>query len=173
MENIFEIKPETELIIGLNKELKCLYTYNRFIKTDESIVFLVNTLYEATNMYQILLHYTNDVLLFPMDDFLTSEALAMSPELMVTRLETIQSIIRNEKKIIVTNLMGYLRFLPPKKLFIDNVLEIQINDERKIADILKSCNKMGYKRETLVNKTGEFAVRGFVFDIFPINEKTQ
>ena len=30
---------------------------------------------------------------------------------------------------------------------------------------------MGYKRETLVNKTGEFAVRGFVFDIFPINEK--
>ncbi|HHU54268.1 MAG TPA: transcription-repair coupling factor [Mollicutes bacterium] len=171
MENIFEIKPETELIIGLNKELKCLYTYNRFIKTDESIVFLVNTLYEATNMYQILLHYTNDVLLFPMDDFLTSEALAMSPELMVTRLETIQSIIRNEKKIIVTNLMGYLRFLPPKKLFIDNVLEIQINDERKIADILKSCNKMGYKRETLVNKTGEFAVRGFVFDIFPINEK--
>ena len=76
----------------------------------------MNTLYEATNMYQILLHYTNDVLLFPMDDFLTSEALAMSPELMVTRLETIQSIIRNEK-IIVTNLMGYLRFYHLKIIY--------------------------------------------------------
>ena len=35
----FRNQAETELIIGLNKELKCLYTYNRFIKTDESIVF--------------------------------------------------------------------------------------------------------------------------------------
>ena len=28
---------------------------------------------------------------------------------------------------------------------------------------------MGYKRETIVTKTGEMAVRGFIIDIFPIN----
>ena len=28
----------------------------------------------------------------------------------------------------------------------------------------------GYSRDTIVNKTGEFAVRGFVVDVFPIDE---
>ncbi len=170
MNNFFNIDLKTEVIIGLNKELKCLYTYNRFVQSDESIVFLVNSLYEATNIYQTLLYYTKDVLLFPMDDFLTSEAFALSPELRITRLETIHSIINNEKKIVVTNLMGYLRYLPNKKMFIDNKINIEINKDYKISDIVKQCNKMGYNRETIINKTGEFAVRGFVLDIFPINE---
>ena len=170
MKNFFDIDPKTEVITGLNKELKCIYAYNRFIQTEESIVFLVNSLYEATNVYQTLLHYTNDVLLFPMDDFLTSEALAISPELKTSRLETIQSIIKNEKKIIVTNLMGYLRYLPPKQQFINNKIYIQENKEYKIPEILLKLNKMGYKREVIVNKTGEFAVRGFVLDIFPTSE---
>ncbi len=171
MESFFKIEKDVDLIIGLNLELKCLYIYNRFMQTDESIIFLVSSLYEATNFYQTLLNYTNDVLLFPMDDFISSEAIAISPELMITRLETIQAIIEKEKRIVITNLMGYLRFLPPKKLFIENKLEFKINDEYKIDDIISCCLKMGYKREILVNRTGDFAPRGFVFDIFPINEK--
>lgn len=170
MNKILTIDPKTEIVIGLNKELKCIYVYNRFVQLDESVVFLVNSLYEATTLYQSLLNYTKDVLLFPMDDFLTSEAVALSPELKNTRLETIQSIIDNDKKIVVTNLMGYLRYLPPKQLFIDNKLNVEINKDYKMSDIIKICNKIGYKRETLVNKTGELAVRGFVLDIFPINE---
>ncbi|MDD2518508.1 MAG: transcription-repair coupling factor [Bacilli bacterium] len=170
MNKILTIDPKTEIVIGLNKELKCIYVYNRFVELNESVVFLVNSLYEATTMYQTLLNYTKEVLLFPMDDFLTSEAVALSPELKNTRLETIQSIIDNDKKIVVTNLMGYLRFLPPKQLFLDNKLKIEVNKEYKISDIVKICNKIGYKRETLVNKTGEMAVRGFILDIFPINE---
>ncbi|MDD2180842.1 MAG: transcription-repair coupling factor [Bacilli bacterium] len=170
MKKIFNIDKKTELIIGLNNELKCMYIYNRFIQTEESIVFLVNSLYEATNIYQSLLHYTKDVYLFPMDEFLTSEAIAISPELKTTRLETIQSIIKKEKKIIVTNLMGYLRFLPPKKQFVDNKIIIRNSKEYKIPEIVLQLNKIGYKREVIVNKTGDFAVRGFVLDIFPINE---
>ena len=170
MDNFFKIDPKTEVIIGLNKELKCLYVYNRFVQTNESIVFLVNSLYEATNFYQTLQNYTNDVLLFPMDDFLTSEAIALSPELKNTRLETIKSIIENDKKIVVTNLMGYLRYLPHKKKFIDNIFEIEINKEYKISELAIHFEKIGYKREVIVNKTGDFAVRGFVLDIFPVGE---
>ncbi|MFA5603866.1 MAG: transcription-repair coupling factor [Bacilli bacterium] len=170
MNKTLTIDPKTEIVIGLNKELKCIYIYNRFVELDESVVFLVNSLYEATTMYQTLLNYTKDVLLFPMDDFLTSEAVALSPELKNTRLETIQAIIDNDKKIIVTNLMGYLRFLPPKQLFDDNKLIIKVNKDYTISEIVKVCNRIGYKREILVNKTGEMAVRGFVLDIFPINE---
>ena len=50
-----------------------------------------------------------------MDDFLTSMAIATSPDLEVTRLETLISLLDGKKKIIVTHLMGYLRYLPTKK----------------------------------------------------------
>lgn len=30
----------------------------------------------------------------------------------------------------------------------------------------------GYTRDTIVNKTGEFAVRGFIIDVFPVESDT-
>ena len=49
-----------------------------------------------------------------MDDFLTTESIAISPDLKITRLETINNILSNGKKIVVTHLNGYLRYLPKK-----------------------------------------------------------
>ena len=52
-------------------------------------------MFEANKLYQALQNYNANVLLFPMDDFLTSEALAISPELKITRLETLNELINN------------------------------------------------------------------------------
>ena len=92
-------KEEFDNVTGLNKELKALYVYNKFINNNRSIVFVTSSLYEANVFYKTLLNYTNDVLFFPMDDFLTSEALAISPELKNNRLETLNELIKNNKKI--------------------------------------------------------------------------
>ena len=76
---------ECEAISGLTAELKAIYTYKLFKKYN-SIIVVTNSLYEANITYQRLINYTKDILFFPMDDFLTSEALAISPEFKVTRL---------------------------------------------------------------------------------------
>ena len=115
--DLFDTKINNQDIVGLNDELKCIYIWNLFSKTNDSILFVVNTLFEATNFYQKIPNYTDQVLLFPMDDFLTSEALAISPELKIKRLETLKELSINNKKIVVTNLMGYLRYLPNKENF--------------------------------------------------------
>ena len=107
--------------VGLNEELKSLYIYNRFITENKSILFVCNSLYETNMMYQSLLNYTDKVYLFPMDDFLTSVAVASSPELQNTRLETLNNLLKQKKSIIVTNLMGYLRFLPLKEIYSQNI----------------------------------------------------
>ena len=75
-----------EYVSGLNDELKSIYIYNYFNSSDNNVLVVCNSLYEANMMYQSLSNYINDVLFFPMDDFLTSEALAISPELKVTRI---------------------------------------------------------------------------------------
>lgn len=159
---------DSKIILGLNDELKSIYIYNYFTQSNESIVVVTNTLYEANSFYKALLNYTDKVLFFPMDDFLTSEALAISPELEITRLETINNSFDNDKKIIVTNLMGYLRFLPTKDIYKKSIISLSKNKEYDIKQLEKDLYNIGYNNETFVNKTGEFAPRGFVLDIFPL-----
>ncbi len=156
------------VISGLTTELKGLFIYKKFKKENRNILCLTTSIYEANKLYQTLLNYTPHVSFFPMDDFLTSEALAISPEFKFTRLDTLNKVL-SEKRIVVTNLMGFLRFLPNPKDYKNSFLTLKLNEEIKINELVSKLYKMGYKRESIVNKTGEVAVRGFVIDIFPIN----
>jgi len=169
---IFEglFKEDSKTIVGLNNELKSIYLYNKFIKENKPIIFVTSNLYEANKIYKSLRNYTDKVWLFPMDDFITSEAIAASPELKMTRLETINEVITKKNGIIVTNLMGYLRYLPNKDLFLKNKISLKVNNDYSMDNLITSLFSAGYKRVTMVNMTGDFAIRGYVLDIFPINE---
>ena len=157
-------------IYGLTPELKGLFLYKKFKKENKSILCVTSSIYEANKLYQILLNYTDKVSFFPMDDFLTSEALAISPEFKFTRVDTLNTVLK-EKRIVITNLMGFLRFLPNPKDYVKSYINIKLGNEIKIERLVSNLYKIGYKRESLVNKTGEIAVRGFIIDIFPINYK--
>lgn len=154
---------------GMSDELKALYTYNIFIQNNKNILFVSNTLYEANKIYQSLSCYTDNVLFFPMDDFLTSEAIAISPDLEMTRIETLTKLLDNKKHIVVTNLMGYLRFLPLKKNYNKSFIKLNKGEDYQINDLIKQLYDIGYKRETVVTISGEMAIRGYVVDIFPLD----
>lgn len=159
-----------DVMVGMTSEMKALYLLKRF-KKEKGLLVVTNSLYEANFLCQILENYTDDVLLFPMDDFLTSEALAISPEFKYKRLETLQILLQNSHKIIVTNLMGYLRFLPTKQNFMRKQLTIEKDKEYNMHDLVETLYVLGYEKESLVSKTGEMAPRGFVLDIFPVNRE--
>lgn len=156
-------------ITGLTFELNIFYVLEKFRLSTENVLVVTNSLYEANQIYNNLLTYTSDVLLFPMDDFLTSVALAISPDLKMKRLETIQSLNSNSKKIVITNLMGYLKYLPKKDEANNYINKIIVNDKIKREDIIETLEKLGYKRESLVTSTGEYAVRGYIIDVFIID----
>ena len=167
IDNLF--KKDAHEIIGLNFELKSLYILDKYKKENKSVIFVTSNLHEAEKVYSELTHHTDKVWFFPMDDFITSVAVAASPELKVTRLETIDNIINNEKGIIITNLMGYLRYLPSKETFKQSYITIETGKEYNMETLIKKLFALGYKKETTVNMTGEIATRGFVLDIFPLN----
>src|SRR5574344_2829729 len=98
-------------ISGLTPELNAFYVVNFFKKLNKSLIVVTSSLYEANMLYNKIDTIDSHVLLFPMDDFLTSVIVAESPELKLTRLETLKSI-KKSHNIIVTNLMGYLKLLP-------------------------------------------------------------
>src|SRR5574344_1621781 len=67
--------------------------------------------------------------------------------------------------------MGYLRYVPTKQIFDSSNIELKVGDNYKISDLIEKLYNIGYEKEILVDRTGTIAVRGFVIDIFPINEK--
>ena len=170
LDELIDIKLQKSMgIYNLTDEFFCLYLNQIYRNSNQNILVVVNTLYEANKLFNSLTTYSDYVSLFPMDDFLTSEALAMSPDLKISRLETINKIVHGEKQIIITNLMGYLRYLPKRSQYDSFVLKLKVGDVIEPKDLVDRLVSCGYVRDTIVNKTGEFGVRGYVIDVFPID----
>ena len=164
----FDLKKDMGLY-NLTDEFFCVLLDNIRNKYNKGILVVVDSLFEANKLYNNLSSYDN-VYLFPMDDFLTSEALAVSPDLMITRLETINSIISNNNSIVITNMMGYLRYLPNRDTYVNSFIDLKVGSVIEPKKLVEYLINIGYKRDTIVNKTGEVGVRGFVIDVFPIDE---
>ena len=160
-------------LCGMTDEFFSIYVAKLFKKVSaRSILILTSSLYEANKLYFALKEHTDDVLFFPMDDFLTSESIAISPELKTTRLDTLNDLSEGNRRIVVSHLDSYLRFLPTKEQF--NNSKIKLNKGTNISrdKLIESLSRIGYSRESIVTNMGEYGVRGFVVDVYPINEIT-
>ena len=160
---------DNNITYGLTNELICFYVLECFRRKKKNIIVLASTTYEANKIYNSLSSYEKNVYLFLMDDFLTSMALSSSPEFKMSRLEVLNKLKEEKRCIIITNLMGYLKFLPYKK--VNNKLILNVNDCFPKNELIEKIEYLGYKRESIVTSTEEYASRGMLVDIFPINHE--
>lgn len=168
--DLFNIKYHDNLgLSGLTDESFAVLSLSWFKKYNKSILIVTPNIQDANNLLNIFSNLTTEVLFFPMDDFLTSEAISISPDLMVTRLETLNELINNNKKIVITHMNGYLRYLPSVNIYKKNILDLKVGNEIEPKILIDKLYNLGYKRETIVTKTGEVGVRGFIIDIFPVS----
>lgn len=168
-DNMFNIRDEYNYSVsGLTKELNALYIYDTFIKKNKGILIIVNSVYEGNDLLNRLSNYTDKVLFFPMDDFITSEAIAISPEFKSERINTINKLIYDDKYIVITNLMGILRYLPSKDVWKKKIITLKKDNDINREKLLNDLYELGYEKETIVTETGKFGIRGYVIDVFPI-----
>ena len=148
-----------------------LLTLLKYENSNSSVIFVAENLYKATTAYESFcdLIGIEHVNFYVTDEIVAVEALAISNEFKYERLYTINSIINNEKKIIVTYISSALRSLPPIEVFKDNSIKIKEKDIINVNKLIKQLIILGYTRTPTTQKTGEFSVRGEVIDIFPIN----
>ena len=170
-EKILEINKFDNIgITGLTNELISFCVSNIYKKTNRDILVVTSSIYEANIIYSSLSKLNNNCYLFPMDDFLTSEALASSPDLLSIRLNTLNELSNTKNNIVIANLMGLIRYLPSKELWKESILTIKKGDSIDKDKLVEKLISLGYISETTVTNTGEYASRGFVLDIFPIRE---
>lgn len=154
---------------GMTDTSFCLYINEYFKNNNQNIVIITPSLFEANNLLNDLLVLEENVLLFPMDDFLTSQAIAISPDLKITRLETMNNLLSTNKHIVITHLMGALRFLPTKEAYKNSVISLKVGENIDIKNLVSELINIGYIRDTFVSKTTDFAERGYIIDVFPVS----
>ena len=171
-DNLFKINDDNYYgVSGLNSELSAIYIYESFLKYNKGMVVITNSIYEANNLYSKLLNYTDRVLFFPMDDFITSEAIAISPEFKSERINTINCLVKDNRYIVVANLMGVLRYLPSEDIWKNSIIKIKVGMNIGREYLEHMLYDIGYEKDTIVTETGLVGVRGYVLDIFPIGEQ--
>ncbi|MDD6879064.1 MAG: transcription-repair coupling factor [bacterium] len=158
-------------LYGMTDEFFCYYTANKLKNIKKDILILTSTLFEANKIFSSIKNQTENVLLFPMDDFLTSEAIAISPDLKTTRLDALNvlSQINRKNYIVVCHTDSFLRYLPTKDRYNKSKYKINVGEIYNRNSLIKNLLSNGYNRESIVTNTGELAIRGFIIDIFPIN----
>lgn len=85
------------------------------------------------------------------------------------RLECIDSLIKNEKFIMLTSLDAMTNKLTKKDLYLDMRLKIDYSSAINIDDLKNSLIKLSYDKVKLVEFKGQFSIRGSIIDIWPIS----
>ncbi len=156
-------------VSGLTDELKVQYINYISENRGKGIIILTSTMYEATKYYNYLKTYKNNVFLFPMDEFLTSVAIASSLDLKIKRLETLNNLKTTPNPIVVTNLTGFLKFVPNNAALEKLQLKIETTKNIQRDNFEKIIDKFGYNKTSLVTSSGEYSIRGYIIDIYPYN----
>ncbi|MDR3215924.1 MAG: transcription-repair coupling factor [Clostridiaceae bacterium] len=85
------------------------------------------------------------------------------------RIDALEKILSKEARRAVISAEALLQLFPAKDRFDLGVVRICVNDEIDILYLTELAVNAGYVRADTVTEKGVFAVRGDIFDIFPVN----
>ena len=167
----FKFKNNMELSISNNEIYiqSLLFLFDEYKNGD--LIIVTPTLSEATKLFNKIRTYIDNCFLFPEDEYITKKALATSPEFLYMRLDLLNNIKLSGRKIVICHLNSFIKKLPDPIKFDNKKINLKINDIYSRDGLINKLNELGFKRETIVSNTGEFSIRGYVVDVFPLNEK--
>ena len=158
-------------ISSITDSAKAHIIYGLTVLGKNSSCICCSNIFEARKLIQDLKFFSDiEIEYFPAKDILYYDIDAESKETQVDRISVIKNILRNNnKKIIVTTIDALLVNIPDLTTLKDDMEFIITEDtEIKYNDIIDKLTYMGYERCEAVEGVSQFAVRGGIIDVFPI-----
>ncbi len=85
------------------------------------------------------------------------------------RLDALAKLKTVDNYILITNIAGISKYLPKPSVFYNYIINIKIGDKLDYNEFKLSLTKAGYKRVPHVDSSLQFAARGDIIDLYPIN----
>lgn len=143
------------------------------IAADKSPVLLVTTSTrradEITAEIKNLL--TNSAVChFPPWETLPHERLSPKSDTITERFKTLNAITSGSSKVVVTSIRALLQPIIKNDLAITKIL-ISKGLDYELETLVRDLTRFGFNRVDLVERRGDFAVRGGIVDIFPADQE--
>lgn len=167
-----EIGLKEQLVAGLTGSSRTILMAALYQQTNRPVCVITHNLLQAQRVYEDLVSLINEeeVWLYPVNELIATEVGVASPELLAQRIEVMNHFSVKKKGILIVPVAGVRRFLPSKATWQDSQITISLGDEIDVSFLLQRMVGMGYRRTTMVEAPGEFAVRGGILDIYPLTE---
>jgi len=157
-------------LAGSCDEYNIMLITTDFYMNDKSIFVVLPNLYQAQKYYDYLANYANedDVLFFPADELVSAEMIAATGDFLFERIQTLYTLLEGNKKIVVTNMHGAIKYEMNPKRWTSSIFSLRANESYDIKKLCLALVKLGYESVYTITKTGEFSKRGSIVDIFPL-----
>ncbi|UQS87048.1 transcription-repair coupling factor [Nicoliella spurrieriana] len=168
------LKPATrQLITGMSGSAKTLLLSILLEQTKQPILLVVDNLHHMTQVADDFTNLLseNQVFEFPAEELIAAEAATSSPQYRAQRVRALHALQTKQAAVVVTSMSGVRRLLPTPHDFAENQFQITVGDEIDLGDVKTALFRLGYRRVKLVAAPGEFAIRGSIIDIYPLNSE--
>ena len=171
---IENLKPQSQqMLTGLTGSAKTLFLAHLLRKTAQPLLVIEPDSYHASQLADDLSQLLPDeqVQVFLLESSIATQIAVSSPESLSQRLKTLDFLQAQKTGIVVTSIAGLEYVLPTPADFVENHLKLQVGDNFDLTKLPEKLLTMGYHRDSLVSSPGEYAIRGDIFDIFPLTEE--
>ncbi|NPC94950.1 transcription-repair coupling factor [Bacillus sp. WMMC1349] len=162
-----------QLLAGLSGSARSVFTSALSMETKRPLLIITHNLYQAQKITDDLTGLIKDksVLLYPVNELISSEIAVASPELRSQRLDVLNRLASGETPVVVAPAAAVRRMLPPKELWENSQIPIEIGHEIDQQKLIESLVQLGYERTDMVAAPGDFSIRGGIIDIYSLTEE--
>ncbi len=155
------------LVNGVIDSQKAHLSYAVYELTKRPMLIIAPSPLKAKSIYEDMQFFIKDkVVLYPSKDIIFYSADIKSADIIKTRFEIIDRLLKGDNICIVLSVEALFDRLVPKNIFKDFILDLSAGDEIAINKLSQKLIYMGYERSDMVEGRGQFAVRGGIVDIF-------
>lgn len=162
-----------QLLAGLSGSARSVFTAALANETNKPIFLITHNLYQAQKVTDDLTSLLEDrsVLLYPVNELISSEIAIASPELRAQRLDVINRLTNGDAPIVVAPVAALRRMLPPVEVWKNSQMLIQVGQDIEPDQLASRLVEVGYERSDMVSAPGEFSIRGGIIDIYPLTSE--
>lgn len=167
------VNVKNSLITGANAGAFSVLLCQLVSQLDRPIILIEENENKVQKLYGELKQLMPDgrVQLFPLDATIATQTAVSSPDELSSRIQALNFLLTGEQGIVLTTPQGVQYKLSNPKEYQAVRQEIRVEVEYDLTDLTSWLISSGYWRENLVAKPGEFALRGDILDIYPLDRE--
>lgn len=126
---------------------------------------------KASQLYQDLKGFADDVVIYPAKDFIFFSADVHGNLILQQRLEFIQKIVEDKPFTVILTPDAFMDKIMPIEKIKNNYLEIAEGSIIQMDALKSKLVQMGYEPVVQIDGPGQFAVRGSIVDIYTLTDE--